>query len=124
MVGVFEELHNPVLFGERFELCDDPSQLPVNNEWDLNVGVSPRGQYRLSEGFSPRLLLAVVMSQWGCEYLAERLYPTLDVSDLICISGGLLQDTASSGQGYTLGGTHIIVLQKNRERTHADLQRQ
>jgi hypothetical protein len=30
MISILEELQNPMLFGKRFEFCDDPDQLPVN----------------------------------------------------------------------------------------------
>ena len=45
MIGVFQEFHDPMLLGKRFELRNYPSQLPANSERETRRlgrrGVSP-----------------------------------------------------------------------------------
>ena len=96
MVSILEKLYDPLFFGQRLEVCDDPSQLPANNEHGLRyTEVSLRRQYKPLKCLSPRLLFLVLVTNSVREYPLKRQNPFLDFPDLIRICGGLLQETIS-----------------------------
>ena len=99
MVSILEELHDPLLFGKRLEVCDDPSQLPANNEHGLRyTGVSLRRQYKPLKCLSPRFLFLILVTDSVREYPLKRPNPFFDFPDLIHICGGLLQERISDPQ--------------------------
>ena len=87
------------MFGEWFELCDDRSQLPVNNGCDSKIWRRIlKGRYKPPEVLSSRPLFVVLVIDRVCEYPTKRLNPFLDFSDLIPICGGLLRETVKTQQ--------------------------
>ena len=52
---------------------------------------------------SPRLLRIVPVAHWGFEHLFKRLNPFFNLSDLVRVIGGLLQETVNTQFGGTLG---------------------
>ena len=54
------------------------------------------GWYKPPEDLSPCLFFAILVTDRVCEYPTKRLNPFLDVSDLLPVGGGLLQEAISS----------------------------
>ena len=128
MVSVLEKLQNPVLFGQRFEFCRDPSQLPVEKKKSgLKVCDPPLkwGSTNLLRAFI-RAFSSLSRSPSGMRVPHSATLPFSR-----CLRFGLhwWWFTARNskwrvgGGVRPLGSAHVVVLDENRKGDHDGFER-